>query len=274
VGRVWHVRWLLPLVAVVGLVAVWRGAQAPRWRALAPGVEFGSMSGAPYCRLGSSSVALLRLDPARARMRVRHFSRLPADEPPSIVEWQQRTGAIAVFNAGQFYPDWSYMGLLIERGDTVSARLHPGFQAALVARSSAPPRRAAVLDLARDPLPGNGGWDEVAQSFMLFDRASGLRVRRSSHVANRTAVAQDARGHLVVVVSEGGYTLAEFGEMLMDAPLGLTHAMAMDGGQESELVVAAGAFRYASFGPWPRNEAASAPGARVRLPAVVTVEGK
>jgi len=264
----------MPLALVAGIVALWQGAHEPRWRAVAPGVEFGAMSGAPYCRLGSSTLAILRMDPSRAAVRVRHYTLLPLDVPPSIVEWQRRTHALAVFNAGQFYPDWSYMGLLVAQGDTVSARPHPGFQAALVARAASGRRAARVLDLAKGPIADDGPWDEVAQSFMLFDHAGGVRVRRSSHVANRTIVGEDARGRLVVVVSEGGYTLAELAELLMHSPLGLTHAMAMDGGQEAQMVVERGGFRYASFGSWPREGAPGAPGAGTPLPAVVTVESE
>jgi hypothetical protein len=173
-----------------------------------------------------------------------------------------------VFNAGQFYPDFRYMGVLVCGGDTVSAHPHAEFQAALVADSG----RAHVFDLARVPLGTPPQWSDVAQSFMLFDRAGGVRVRRSTRIANRTVVGEDERGWIVICVSEGAYTLAEFAEVLRGAPLALTHAMSMDGGLESELVVSAGNFRYASFGDWPLEREPSAPGAVVPLPAVITVE--
>jgi hypothetical protein len=85
-------------------------------------------------------------------------------------------------------------------------------------------------------------------------------------------VAEDPQGHLVVIVSEGGYTLADFAEMLMKSPLRLTHAMSMDGGLEAELVVSSGAFRYASFGRWTNEAATTTPGALAPLPAVITLE--
>ena len=185
-----------------------------------------------------------------------------------MLEWQRSTGALAVFNAGQFYPDFRYMGVLVCGGDTVSAHPHAEFKAALVADSG----RAHVLDLARVPLGSPRGWSDVAQSFMLFDHDGGVRVRRSTRIANRTVVGEDERGWIVVCVSEGAYTLADFADLLRAAPLKLTHAMSMDGGLEAELVVSTGAFRYASFGDWPRDGEPSAPGGVVPLPAVITVE--
>jgi hypothetical protein len=178
-----------------------------------------------------------------------------------------------VFNAGQYYPDLAYMGLLVSGGRTVSRRPHPTFRAALVAEPVGGGPGARVVDLERVPLdPARPGWREVAQSFMLLDSMGVVRVRRTDRVANRTAVAEDRDGRLLVVVSEGGYTLFDFARMLRALPLGVTLAMSMDGGNESQLVVRHGRFRYASFGRWNRDgDEADAATAATPLPAVVEV---
>ena len=266
--RVLHARWLLPFVIVLAAVALCRNTGAPRWRVVRPGVEFATIAGEPYCRFGSSTVALLRVDPRQARFRVHHYQGAHPPRPLTILEWLHGTRAVAVFNAGQFYPDYTYMGMLVSEGDTISARLHPGFQAALVARDTA----ARVIDLSRGSIERRDRWSDVAQSFMLFDRASGLRVRRSDKIANRTVVGQDAQGRLVVCVSEGAYTLADFAELLGRAPLSLDRAMSMDGGSESQLVVSAPGFRYASFGHWPVRGEPAAASAATALPAVIALE--
>ena len=255
---------------VIGLWALGQRARAPGWRTLGPGVEFAMLRGDPFCRRGSSGVALLRVDPRRTRLSVHHCSLEPGGAPLPILEWQRRTGALAVFNAGQYYPDFSYMGLLVCGGRVVSRRVHPRFRAALVAAPERGAPDAHVIDLDRAPLdPRHPGWREVAQSFMLFDRGGAPRVRQSGRVANRTVVAEDRRGRLIVCTSEGGYTLWDFARLLQRAPLDLTHAMAMDGGFEAELCVKAGRFRYASFGRWHEGEKEDAPA--VGLPAVVAV---
>ena len=267
----------LAVVAAVG-VAVWAFAQSGRglhWRTLAPGIEFAMLRGEPYCRRGSSEIAVLRLDPARVRLRVRHFTREGEKTPPSIVGWQQRSGALAVFNAGQYYPDYSYMGLMVSDGEVVSSRVHPGFKAALVASPDDGTARARVIDLAHEPITAaHPGWREVAQSFMLFDRTGARRVRTSDRVANRTAVAEDDHGRIVVCTTEGGYTLSDFATLLKGARLGLGNAMSMDGGYEAEMCVVAGGFRYASFGHWTADVTPDAPGSQVPLPAVIEVSAR
>ncbi|HKQ59485.1 MAG TPA: phosphodiester glycosidase family protein [Candidatus Eisenbacteria bacterium] len=269
-------RRLLMWLGFAGLgalvLALVRDVGSPRWHVLRDGMEFSTMRGDPFCRRGSSEIAVLRLDPARVRLRVHHFSREPGANPLSIVEWQKRTGALAVFNAGQYYPDLSYMGLLVCNGVRVSSRLHPGFKAALVAGPREGRASARVVDLEREPIdPAAPGWREVAQSFMLFDDKGRVRVRKTDLVANRTVVGQDARGNILVITSEGGYTLSDFATLLQKAPLGLTHAMAMDGGYEAELCVSVARFHYASFGQWKAGESSDAPGAQMPLPAVIAV---
>jgi hypothetical protein len=257
------------LALAVGAYLVMHGHAPPRWHTLRPGVEFTTVRGEPWCRRGSAEIAVLRLDPALARLRVRHFSLTRSKTPMNIVEWQRSTGAIAVFNAGQFYPDYDYMGLLVCSGHVVSDELHADFKAALVAG----PYAAHVLDLTRQPLdPAHPGWDEVAQSFMLLDESGDERVRKSDHIANRTVVAEDAKGRVLVITSEGGYTLWDFAQLLRKAQLGVSHAMSMDGGREAELCVSTDKFHYASFGHWEPPKESEMPGAKVTLPAVVTVE--
>jgi hypothetical protein len=261
-------------VLVAGLVLA-RGQSSPRFRSIGRGLEFGVLRGDPYCRQGSSDIAVLRVNPAEAHVRVRHYSAF-GDQPLDIIAWQKRTGATAVFNAGQYYPDLSYMGMLVSGGRALSPRLHPTYKGALVAGPVTGTPRAHVLDLDRQPIdPKHLEWSEVAQSFMLFDAAGTVRVRRSPQIAPRTIVAEDAEHRLLVFTSEGSYTLSDFATLLRAAPLKLTHAMSMDGGDEAQLCVRNDAFHYASFGHWDtRRDSTELIAGVAPLPAVITIGGE
>ncbi len=81
-------------------------------------------------------------------------------------------------------------------------------------------------------------------------------------------------GRLTLVIPDphNRITLWDFARLLQRAPVGLTHAMSMDGGYEAELCVSAAPFYYASFGRWKGGpDASDAPGAKVPLPAVIAV---
>ena len=265
----------------VGAWLVLHESREPHWRVLAPGIDFAMLSGDTWCRRGSSSVAVLRFEPSRARLRVQHYSTVPGRRPLDIVEWQRETGALAVFNAGQFYPDWSYMGLLVSSGRKVTDDLHPGFQAALVAGPELGRgarerglKSIRVLDLAHDSLdPQEPRWREVAQSFMLIDRRDSLRVRKSDRVSNRTLVAEDRTGRILAITTEGGYTLRDLADFVRHTRLNVGQVMVMDGGYEAEMCVRTRGFRYGSFGRWDSDDPDS-PGARTPLPAVITVDAR
>lgn len=268
VGRIAALAALLVAVLVLA-----RGVPGPRWKSLRPGLEFAMLSGDPFCRRGSSQIAMLRIDPARAQVRVHHFDLAPERRPLDVVEWQRVTGADAVFNAGQFLPDWSYMGLLVCGGTVISRRPHPTFKAALVAGPLDGGSAARVLDLENEPLdPARLRWREVAQSFMLFDHLGRIRVRSSDKVANRTVVGEDRSGRLVVFVSEGGYALDDFARLVQKSPFQIVQAMVMDGGSESQLCIAAGSFRYTCMGGLTRGAAPrDAAPVDAPLPAVISV---
>ena len=258
-------------VLVAGLVLA-RGPGTPRFRTVARGVEFAVLRGDPFCRQGSSDIAVVRFDPSQTRTRVRHFAS-EGKQPLDIFEWQRRSGATVVFNAGQYYPDLSYMGLLVSGGKAVSRRLHPTFKGALVAGPLKGGRAAQVIDLDEHPLDAaRPGWLEVAQSFMLFDEKGVVRVKKSSQIAPRTVVGEDSEHRLLVIASEGSYTLNDLAILLKASPLRLTHAMSMDGGGEAQLVVRSGTFHYANFGHWtPGRAEDELRSALAPLPAVVTV---
>jgi len=263
------------VAVVVGALVLARGHATPRFRAVGRGLEFAVLSGDPYCRQGSSDIAILRVDPAQARVRVHHYSTV-SDKPLDILTWQRRTGAAVVFNAGQYYPDLSYMGMLVSGGRPLSSKPHPTFKALLVAEPVGAGPRARVLDLEHDVFDAQRPqWKEIAQSFMLFDVRGTVRVRKSPQIAPRTVVAEDAEHRLLIFTSEGSYTLSDFATLLRAAPLQLTRAMSMDGGDEAQMCVRTGAFHYASFGHWdPAKDSSDLMASVVPLPAVITVGGE
>jgi uncharacterized protein YigE (DUF2233 family) len=273
-------RALLAAILLTG--AAWSAGYP--WRQLDPGLEFmrwpvprfDTATGTGYCRMGEPFIAVLRIDPGLWRFEVLHYTLYGKDaEPLTIREWQEKAYASAVFNAGQYYPDLSYMGLLISGDRKFSSKSHPQWQALFVAE---PTRSgmgwARILDLKHDRFRLNStAYTQIAQSFMLFDQTGRKRVKKGNWVANRTAVAEDRRGRILVFVSEGGFTIWDFARLLQASELNLVKAMSMDGGYESELAVTVRDFSYATFGQWETNDNGdiSLPGAEMPLPAVVCV---
>ncbi|HKY33792.1 MAG TPA: phosphodiester glycosidase family protein [Candidatus Polarisedimenticolia bacterium] len=259
------------------LAASLAAAAGSPWSSPAPGLELRMMDGGSACRKGSPVVAVVRADPARWRMDLFHETEPIAGGSRHDVEgWQKRIEAPVVFNAGQYYPGREPMGLFVKGGRNLGTRQLPAWKGLLAGeprpRHSVP--RMAILDLEHDRFElEETPYRVVMQSFMLLDRGGRKRVRRSDWHANRTAVAVDDRGRLLVLHTEGAWTLWEMADWLARSDLRVRQALSMDGGFEAQLCVRAGGTRYASYGRWHVDDRGdhSVPGLKVRIPAVVAL---
>lgn len=264
----------LSVLAWISLVEVNHGGEIrPQVQELLPGLEWIRWDGGTACRSGDPGIGVLAADPNLFRFQVLHYASQGESQPLTLWEWLDRSRPLALFNAGQYYPDYSYMGLLIHQGRPIKGRLHPLFQALFVAEpvDDMPPR-ARIIDLANDVFdPKKPAFLEAAQSFMLLDRAGSLRVQKTLNVANRTVVAEGRDGKLWVFVTRGGYTLWELGELLRSGPFPIAQAMSMDGGDEAQLLVRVGGFLYDSMGSWGATEGTGQPGPRARTPLPTVV---
>ncbi|RJX32693.1 MAG: hypothetical protein C4525_09890 [Desulfarculus sp.] len=265
-------RLRLAAVAIPLLLGLALGAgpahEPARWRELRPGLEFAFLQNVASARSGSARVAVLRVDPARFSFRV---LAAPAGQAGLTAgQWRRASGALAVFNAGQYTAERKYLGHLMQDGKTLSRPVpqQDGLFLAEPADESLP--RARVIDqryTAYDP--ASSPYRQAAQSLMLVDRFGQVRVRRSNRVAHRTAVAEDDQGRILVLVTEGGHTLWELAHALLASGLGLREVMSMDGGPESQLDVKVDQFSYQQFGRAPA--APDLPWLRQPLPAALAV---
>ena len=276
--------------AIILMLALWAGGAAraedpapaalDAWRQLRPGMEFMFLPAERTVRFGGERLACLRVDPERFAFRV--LMDTAGGESRPAQEWLRRGKALAVFNAGQYTPGGTYLGLLVRDGRPVG-RLVSRLEALFVAepRDASLPG-ARVIDLRYTAFdPKANPYQQAAQSLMLLDRFGHIRVRRSPRVAHRTLVAQDLQGRILVLVSEGGHTLWELASLLKDSGLGLREVMCMDGGPESQLVVEVDDFHYSQVGrpsfsqelvlPWPTSDLPTVLGIFPRTPPAKAV---
>jgi hypothetical protein len=244
----------------------------PAWVEVAPGIEFARVEALRFTRDGRTGVAVVRLDPARCRLEPWHETEFPGENPATIEVWRKRLDAPIVFNAGLYDENRRHLGTIQRDGTDLPSSPHQAWKGVLVwgGEGTTPPAR--LLDLEepedRDQV---STYPTLVQSMMLFDRSGRLRVRRSAREAARTVVAEDGSGNLLVVVTEGRFTLWETAVLLQDSGLDLVQAMALDGGRESNLVVEAENVRYTSSAGNGPSSADQILRATAVLPAVVAV---
>ncbi len=230
--RLWAIA--VALIVSPGIVS----AQEMAWDRLAEGLDVAAWTPGEGCQK-VPALYLLRIDPEHFRFEVHHYRAEGLEAPLTLDDWQYRTGAPVLFNAGLFLDDFSYLGLLYKDGKSLGGKRHGQWQGLFVAEPLAPNvKKARVLDLRTDSFDDDRpAYHEAAQSLMLLDRHGKPRVRRSGKSAQQTIVGEDRAGHILVIMTKGVTPLWELAVCLRDHVQGLTHAMAMDGGDSSDLLI-------------------------------------
>jgi uncharacterized protein YigE (DUF2233 family) len=214
-------------------------AQEPRWEPLGPGLAASIWQPDERCP-DIDRLLVVKVNPALHRFSVHYFAQEGLLHPPTIDEWQKRTGHEIVFNAGLFRENFAYLGLLFKSGKSLGSRRHSTWQGLFVAEPQTPLSvpKAGVLDLASDVFhEETPAYQEAAQSLMLLDRKGTIRVRQTGKRAYQTVVAEDKDEHILILKSLGLVTLHGLGQCLRDTFPSIALAMAMDGGSSSDLFV-------------------------------------
>lgn len=217
-------------------------AQDLPWKALTEGVELSVWTPGSSCGNQVASLVVLKVDPERVRFSVYHYQDEGLSAPLTIQEWQGRTGASVLFNAGLFREDYSYLGLLLKNGRSLGSRQHPHWNGLFVAEPVVPGmRKARVMDLAAEAFSElEPAYREAAQSLMLLDRTGTPRVRRSHKRAHQTVLAESREGNAIFVLkTTEAVGLWELAACLREGFPLIHQAMAMDGGASSDLLVTA-----------------------------------
>jgi uncharacterized protein YigE (DUF2233 family) len=179
------------------------------------------------------------IDAERTRFSVHYYAQEGLAQPPTIEEWQKRTGHHVLFNAGLFRENFAYLGLLYKDGRSLGSRRHTTWQGLFVAEpSKSGLKNARVLDLASDSFDEQQPpYREAAQALMLLDQTGTIRVRQTGKHAFQTIVAETSNGHILIFKSLDLVTLHDVGQCLKDALPAVRQAMAMDGGSSSDVLV-------------------------------------
>ncbi len=213
------------------------GVSEPEWERLTLGLNATIWNPAASCP-DIPPLLMVQIDPERFRFSIYQFHDAGLPAPLTIQDWQRRTGAYVLFNAGLFREDYSYLGLLLKDGRLLGAKRHHSWQGVFVAEPKEPTRRkAGVLDLAFDVVSeGLFPYREAAQSLMLLDRTGKPRVRQTGKRAYQTIVAEDGGGTILVMKSTGPAALYGLAECLRDTLPNIRQAMVMDGGSSSDIL--------------------------------------
>lgn len=228
----------LLIIGLYGVVTA-RPAEAESlpWERLTTGMQVALWNPIDTCPQ-VPALLMLQVDPERFRFSIHQYRDEGLRAPISIHDWQQRTDAYVMFNAGLFREDYSYLGVLLKEGRSLGGKKHHSWQGLFAAEPvDGSLRKARVFDLAFEAFTEDPPlYREAAQSLMLFDRTGKLRVRDSGKRAFQTVVAEDGQGAILVIKTVDIVSLHHLADCLHRQLPSLRQAMAMDGGASSDVI--------------------------------------
>ena len=168
---------------------------------------------------------LARIDPARFRFEVKN--RPSGDK--DLQGWMQLLGAALVINGSYFSSDGRPVTPLLSAGAQSGPRAYDATHGAFVASGSS----VQVQDLAGTAWSrAFEGADNAMVSYPMLIGSDGKgRAVASKSLANRSFVAQDADGYIVLGTTvDAFFSLDRLADFLRQSPLQLKTALNLDGG--------------------------------------------
>ncbi len=175
------------------------------------------------------SLYVLRVNPVQFRFDVGYSP----GEPKTLRQWQAETDALIVLNGGYFTPEYLATGLTIVDG--VASGTTYTFGGMFWTENGAP----HLQPLAIEPYRPNQPIEDGLQAFpMLVIDGEASFVRESADRARRTAIGIDINGNVILIVTARSYfTLPEFSSYLAQSDLNFIHALNLDGGTSSGVLL-------------------------------------
>ncbi|MEM7292432.1 MAG: phosphodiester glycosidase family protein [Pseudomonadota bacterium] len=209
------------------------------WRLLQPGLESRSISifdqetGRQLEKL-----TIVRLEPTQFNFDVGYSP----GRPKTLDSWQQESQALLVVNAGYFTAEYLATGLTISDGQAFGSSYGP-FAGMVSVSGNEPSSNVDVRWLRQAPYsPAENLWGAF-QSFPILVHSGGTAAfpaeSDNGDRSRRTAIGKDSNGRILILVSsQGWFTLSELSSWLAQSDLDLQLAINLDGGTSTGLIMA------------------------------------
>jgi len=242
----------------------------PQWQSIGRGLAFSQVE---VLQDGEvvAGLAVVKIDPASNAFRVFHGA------PQAITAWQAALGAPIVFNGSYYKRDGNPCGLVIADGKAFGPAGNREMRGMFVAEPkgmSPDLPRATILDLLTTRVdPDKLPWTQGVQSFpLLLDYKGKIRVRDSEKKSQRTVIATDRNGNILVFnTSNRFFTLFEMAEFLKGSKFAIDSALNLDGGTEAQLSIKTKEFEFYSPPSWEKSIGNIIDQQKFWLPTVVGV---
>jgi hypothetical protein len=213
--------------------------QTADWKRLNDGLELGQFKIREWSPAGDCTMVVLRVDPARWRLKALAASQTGDSAGLTAAEWCDKHGLAAAINAGMFQGDYrTHVGYMKAHGRVVSKGITDYQSAAAFepAREELPPFR--IFDLEDTTLGAVAkDYECVIQNLRLIKRRGFNRWKENGERWREAALGEDAQGRALLIFCRSPYSMRDFNRLLLNLPLDLVCAQHLEGGPEAQLSI-------------------------------------
>ena len=211
------------------------------WTILLPGLELGEFVSA-RAQGGDGRIRILRIDPARWRLRLFNASAPSEGQPLTAREWATRHHLAAAINASMYQLDMrSSVSLMRTPGHVNNPRLSKDRAVLAFDPLDAALPRAQIIDRECQDLDALGpAYGTLVQSIRMISCRGANVWAPQPRAFSTAAIGVDAKGRVLFIHARAPHATHDLIDALLGLPIGIKGAIYAEGGREAQMFVRAG----------------------------------
>jgi len=225
------------------------------WRKLSDGLELGFFYSPHPSESGDSMIRVLRIEPARYKLRLLNASASENGRPLSAKEWCRQNGLVASINASMYQADLkASVSLMRTKSHINNPRLSKKYKAILAFdRHSPDVPLVKIIDIDRQCEDFNI-WEKKYKTLIQNYRMISCKGKNvwapQTQKVSTAAIATDHLGRVLFIHVGSLYSTHDLINILKRLPLNIDRAMYVEGGPQAQLYINIGSHEYEFVGSY------------------------
>ena len=221
------------------------------WQELDTGLFYAEYAAPQKSFTGDSKINLLKIDPKH-----HEFVLASAKEPGETIltapQWAQKKKLLAVINAGMYQMDFkTNVGYMKNFAHTNNPRLNKDNTILAFNRKDSSVPEIQIIDrTCQDWEVLKDQYSSFTQSIRMVDCKQQNRWSQQPKKWSMVAIGMDSSGNVLFAFSRSPYTVHDFIDILLEAPMNLYNLMYLEGGPEASFYVKHGDTEVTKFGSY------------------------
>jgi len=222
------------------------------WQKLSDGLELGFFRSPQPSETGDSMIRVLRIEPARYKLRLLNASASENGRPLSAKEWCRQNGLVAAINASMYQADLkASVSLMRTKSHINNPRLSKDMAILAFDRNSPGVPPVKIIDRQCEDFKTWGKkYKTLIQSIRMISCEGENVWAQQDQKWSTAAIAVDYLGRLLFIHVGSPYSTHDLIDILQELPLIIDRTMYVEGGPQAQLYINIGTHEHEFVGSY------------------------